>query len=241
MERLFERFDSGRRFSPSTLLSFTELSPKVRHHLVDVYRKLFAGVMVACVGVMTSMYFQVAAPLLTAFVAVGALMYMMSLPLSRENHTTRLAAYAAFTFFKGMSIGPLVDMALMVDPSVVATAVAATGAVFLAFSVVALTARRREYLYLGGVLASATSVIFFLGLFNLLFGSTLVFDVTLWGGLLLFVGWVVVDTQIIIEKAAQSAQPDALAHAAELFVDLVAIFVRVLIILLRNNNKRNRD
>lgn len=52
----------------------------------------------------------------------------------------------------------------------------------------------------------------------------------LYFGLLIFVGYMVVDTQDIIEKA-HFGDLDYVKHALTLFTDFVAVFVRILIIM----------
>lgn len=52
----------------------------------------------------------------------------------------------------------------------------------------------------------------------------------LYFGLLVFVGYIVVDTQDIIEKA-HYGDLDYVKHALTLFVDFVGVFVRILIIM----------
>lgn len=51
-------------------------------------------------------------------------------------------------------------------------------------------------------------------------------------------GYVLFDTQIIIEKA-EGGDRDYVRGALDLFVDAVAIFVRVLVILLRSAEKKD--
>lgn len=58
---------------------------------------------------------------------------------------------------QGFSLGSLVDVILQVDPSILVTALLATTTVFVCFAGAALFAKRRSYLYLGGMLSSATT------------------------------------------------------------------------------------
>lgn len=58
------------------------------------------------------------------------------------------------------------------------------------------------------------------------------FKAYLWGGLLLFCGFVVYDTQMIIEKR-RLGDKDFIAHSLDLFIDFIQIFRKILIILMK--------
>ncbi len=59
----------------------------------------------------------------------------------------------------------------------------------------------------------------------------------LYGGLLLFTGYVLFDSQAMVERAAGGAR-DYVGDAFGLFVDLAAIFTRLLVILLQQQQRR---
>ncbi|THG21656.1 hypothetical protein TEA_000285 [Camellia sinensis var. sinensis] len=102
---------------------------------------------------------------------------------------------------------------------------------FGCFSMAAMLARRREYLYLGGLLSSGLSILFWLHFASSIFGgSAALFKFELYFGLLVFVGYIVVDTQDIIERA-HFGDLDYVKHALTLFTDFAAVFVRILIIM----------
>lgn len=65
-----------------------------------------------------------------------------------------------------------------------------------------MLARRRSYLFLGGACSSAISLLLVLRLGTWLFGSgqALAFQVELYLGLLVFVGYVLFDTQVSVSR-----------------------------------------
>ena len=56
--------------------------------------------------------------------------------------------------------------------------------------------------------------------------------VQLWGGLLVFCGFIVWDTQMIIEKKRRG-DGDFIGHSLDLFIDFMQVFRKVLILLMQ--------
>lgn len=175
---------------------------------------------------------------MTTFACLGCMTGLLSIPSFEEKK--RLSLLMAAGLFEGASIGPLIDLAIQIDPSVLITAFVGTGIAFACFSGAAMLARRREYLYLGGLLSSGLSILLWLHFASSIFGgSAAIFKFELYFGLLVFVGYVVVDTQDIIEKA-HIGDLDYVKHAMTLFSDFVAVFVRILVIMLKNSQEKEK-
>ena len=104
-------------------------------------------------------------------------------------------------------------------------------------SLAALVSEKRSFLYLGGILGTGLLVLLLLNVLMLFgFKSELLFNLNLGIGLLIFIGYVVYDTQLVIARA-ENGNKDFWGSAVELFIDFVAIFVRILIILMKNAKK----
>jgi len=139
-----------------------------------------------------------------------------------------------------LSLGPLLDHVIAIDPTIVSTAFFASALIFVCFSLTALWAEERSYLYLGGSLMSGLSIMFFMGLMNIFFQSTMIYQLNLYGGLLIFCGFILYDTQLIVEKK-RNGDNDFIWHSVDLFLDFVNIFRRILMILSNKEKKRKNS
>lgn len=199
---------------------------------MQVYLLLCCSLIASAVGAYLHILGNIGG-LLTALACVGSMIWLLSTPPHQEHKRVSLLMAAAL--FEGATIGPLIDLALHVDPSILLSAFVGCAVAFGCFSVAALLARRAEYLYLGGILSSSISLLFWLQFASSFFGgSAALFKFDLYFGLLVFVGYIVFDTQDIVEKA-HLGDLDYVKHALTLFTDFVAIFVRMLIIMLKNS------
>jgi len=216
---------------------FAPLSAATTKHLTKVYTALTGCILAAAAGSMFHLYANVGG-LLTTFAAIGVMVWIAATPNTPDNTEKRLGLLAAFAFLKGASIGPLIARVAMIDPSIITTAFVGTCIVFACFSAASLFASKRSMLYLGGFLGSGLSLMVMVGFMNIFMRSSWLLSFQLYGGLLLFCGFIMFDTQMIVAKA-EAGDSDYVMHSIVLFVDAVAIFVRLLIILSRKSGRDN--
>jgi len=156
-----------------------------------------------------------------------------------SQQAKRFAALMLFGYTTGNSIGPLIDLVLFMNPEILTSAVALTAIIFLSFSLTALFAKRRSYLYLGGILGSTLNYLFWGSLINRFFGFQIMYDLQTYLGLMIFSGYVIFDTQVIVEKA-ERGNGDFVGHALDLFLDFINILIRIIKILADKENKKNK-
>lgn len=236
MDSVFGAFSRSDR-SYASLKNLNRLSVPVQQHLLKVYQTLTAALAVAGVGVYLHLLWGFGG-LLTGLGALAVTIWLMATPSSPSEEGKRLKLLASAAFLHGASIGPLVGHVIDIDSSILVTAFVGTACIFACFSGAALLARRRELLFLGGILSSAVSLLLWLGVASFFFGgSSAYFAIELYGGLLVFIGYVLFDTQMIIERA-DLGDFDYVKHSMDLFVDFIGLFVRLLIILAKNSGQK---
>ncbi|KYM99983.1 putative Bax inhibitor 1 [Cyphomyrmex costatus] len=203
----------------------------VRKHLKNVYGCLSLSTVSAAVGAYVHMYTQfLQANLLTSIGTLGFLIALMTTSDNGKNQKLRLGYLLGFAFLCGLGLGPLLELVVSIDPSIVITALVGTTVVFVSFSISALLAARGRWLFLGGTLMSMMNAIFLVSLVNMFLRSTFLYQVHLYVGLFVICGFVIYDTQLIIEKYDIGSR-DFIMHSLDLFVDFVIIFRHLLVIL----------
>ncbi|KAL3155292.1 hypothetical protein ABBQ32_013076 [Trebouxia sp. C0010 RCD-2024] len=224
-------------FSLNKALKFTDISPSVQSHLEKVYLTLTGMLLLSAVGVSIAQILSLG----TWIPVIGfaaCMFFLVSTHPTAFNLNKRYGLLAGCALFEGATLGPLVQIVLATHPGILVTAFLGTSTVFACFSAAALLSRRRSWLYLGGALSSAMSVLLLMRLGSyFLGGRAFVFQAELYVGLLVFIGYVLFDTQVIVEKAERGDR-DHIKHALDLFVDFAAIFVRILVIMLQNSESR---
>eukprot|EP00894_Picocystis_sp_ML_P004276 jgi/Pico_ML_1/54793/g657.t1 len=220
--------------------NFSTLRKDVQQHLVAVYSLLAVSLLSAAVGVYAHLSFNLGG-LLTTIANIVCVVWLLSMYNLPDNFQQRLGLFFGASFFQGCTVGLLVEHVLLFHPSVLLTAFLGTSAIFASFTASALMSPRRSYLYLGGLLGSALSTMAMLRLGSMFMGGyNKMFQVELYLGLLVMAGYVLFDTQLIVEKATYGVK-DPIVDSLKLYSDFVSMFVRLLIILSRNSEQRERS
>ncbi|ERN01164.1 bax inhibitor 1 [Amborella trichopoda] len=238
MASLFSSFfepniSSSRGRSHDSLKNFRQISPAVQAHLKRVYSCLCFALIASAVGVFFHLLWNIGG-VITFLACMGSMGWLLSIPAYPYEEKKRVLLLMVSALCHGATLGPLIDLVIQIDPRILISAFVGTALAFGCFSGAAMLGRRREWIYLGGLLSSGISILFWLQFASSIFGgSAAVFKFELYFGLLVFVGYMVVDTQKIIERA-HFGDMDYVKHSLDLFVDFVAVFVRLLIIMAKN-------
>eukprot|EP00871_Galdieria_phlegrea_P006079 jgi/Galph1/959/GphlegSOOS_G5654.1 len=217
-----------------------KLPVRVKEHIKQVYSNLVVAAALCCVGLVFNSYTALGYTSLWKLVTLLFVVANTMMFRTLENLRIRSYLFFGLSFAFGCGAGPLVDLVIEVEPSLLYWVASATLIVFLCFSGAAIVAERKSYLYLGSLLSVAVSGLLWLSIFSFLIPSSLQFILQTYVGLLVFAGYVLYDTQMMIERA-YSGVSDSIADAMMLFTDLYGIFVRILVIMLKNSQDKSKE
>lgn len=230
-----------RPISFKALTDFSRLDAASKKHLKNVYASLAISLVSAAVGagihLLTDLF-----KVLSVFAGLGVIGFMLAIWCTSnepKNQAKRLGYLVAMALCTGLSMGPLLDRIMEINPSIIVTAFFASAMIFVCFSLCALLAEERSFLYLGGSLMSGLLILTLTGVMNIFFRSQMVFNIYLYGGLVLFCGFILYDTQLIIEKR-RTGDTDFVWHSVDLFLDFINIFRRIMIILANKEDRKKR-
>ncbi|XP_067205756.1 growth hormone-inducible transmembrane protein-like [Linepithema humile] len=176
---------------------------------------------------------------------IGSGMLVQGLPY-KEGFGAKQVAWLVHTGIVGAVLAPL----SLVGGLLVVRAAWYTAGIVGGLSAVAVCAPSDKFLAMGGPLAIGLGVVFASSLGSMFLPPTSVlgsglYSVALYGGLLLFSGFLLYDTQRIIKHAeshpmynAYNMPYDPINNAISIYLDTINIFVRVLTILAGGGNRR---
>lgn len=162
-----------------------------------------------------------------------------------SNYVQKYALWTGFNATQAIFIAPLMFMA---PPAIIARAGLYTIAMMGSISFVGATAKQEKYLYLGGPLLAGVALVAVSGFAPLVLPvtavRTLAFTENIWlyGGLAVFGGFTLYDVQKVLMHARMAErglmQRDAVNESISLELDFLNIFIRMVQILMMNQNRR---
>ncbi|KRX40995.1 Bax inhibitor 1 [Trichinella patagoniensis] len=123
----------------------------VQTHLRRVYFSLSASLLAAAAGAYVHLFTDFISG--SVWSVLGSLVLLITINATvhtRENELYRFLALMAFSALSGLSTGPLLDFVISVNASLIVTAFMVTAVLFGCFTLAALIAPDRKYLYLIG-------------------------------------------------------------------------------------------
>jgi len=107
----------------------------------------------AFMGCLTNIRYGIGGPF-TGLLCVG-MIFALAFHSNKKDYVTRISMLSVFGFLKGLSLGPLINRALVLDPTIVVSAFFITSMIFLCFTLSALLAKSRSYFAMGSLLSSS--------------------------------------------------------------------------------------
>jgi len=162
-----------------------------------------------------------------------------------SNYIQKYGLWTAFNVTQAAFVAPLLFVA---PPALLARAGLYTVAMMGSISFVGATAKQEKYLYLGGPLLAGVALVAVSGLAPLVLPATavrtLAFTENIWlyGGLAVFGGFTLYDVQKVLYHARMAErgliQRDAVNESISLELDFLNIFIRMVQILMMQQNRR---
>ncbi|KIM88934.1 hypothetical protein PILCRDRAFT_813932 [Piloderma croceum F 1598] len=173
--------------------------------------------------------------------SIGSMMGVMY--TSPENTVQKHAFWLAFNACQAATLSPL----FFFSPAILSRAALYTCGVVGSLSYIGATAKNDTYLYLGGPLLAGVTVVALSSLAPMALplgvrGLAIAESLSLYGGLAVFGGFVLYDTQKILHHARMAEQGlvarDPMREAIGLELDMLNIFIRLVQILAMQQSRK---
>ncbi|EAT47373.1 AAEL001537-PA [Aedes aegypti] len=215
------------------------LDPDLRRYLFKVYSCMALTCAAAATGSIVHLTHLWTAGFLSVFLEITSVVTMILIPQRKTNRRFRLALLMLVGALSGHTMGLMIEQVMVVNPAFVITALLGTMISFSWLSLSAILARRGSHLVLGGVLSSITCALITVSIGNLFYQSWIVHKLSLYLALAVMCGFVLFDTQLIIEEYRLGID-DYVIHALRLFFNIIDIFRLLMEIFVTKSETRNR-
>jgi FtsH-binding integral membrane protein len=213
----------------------------VANHLKKVYSTLTLFFLMFTGAILWGLNSGISHHSLIIYSFVGSITSMLML---YTNIVHKLISTILTSIFLGLTMVPVLDTLILIDHNIVLIAGLTTFAIFASMTIVSYFMPFKSLFYIGSLLFSGLSVLLVVGILNLFVMSETIHSIELYGGLVLFVIYIVYDSQLMIERAyKRGSTVSEFAHifdAFNLFLDATNIFIRLLEIIGKLKSKSKR-
>ncbi|XP_006259337.1 protein lifeguard 4 isoform X1 [Alligator mississippiensis] len=169
-------------------------------------------------------------PALLLLSVLGSLGMILALTLYRHQHPVNLYLLFGFTFLEALTVAVAVSF---YDVSIVLQAFILTTAVFLGLTAYTLQSKR-DFSKFGAGLFACLWILILSGFLRLFFYSETMELVFAAGGALLFCGFIVYDTHLVMHKLSPE---EYILASINLYLDIINLFLHLLRLLEAFNKK----
>src|SRR5579871_6473203 len=200
-----------------------------------VYSLFFLSVLVAVAKGKFCAQPSVAPVLLASLPAllIGELVCILVLAFARRTSGLNVFLLYLFAAIQGAIFGPVLTMVNRVAPGIPAEAAILTATVFGGLTLYAIQSKR-DFSFLGGFLFVGLLALIVTGIVLFFVHAALLQTLYTFGGVLIFSGYVLYDTSLIMQKLGPN---DTVTGAINLYLDLINLFWFILRLLLEFNRR----
>ena len=172
-------------------------------------------------------------PFAMLFLSLGTMIGTMMVDYNKNTALKHLF-WLGFMSSMALSMVPLINMASM---PIIYDALFATGFTMGGLGLIAYNAPSEQFLAWGGMLGMGCAGMIGISLMNMFWPSKALFNIWLYGGLVLFSAFTLYDVQKIIHNAKTKPTWDPINESLGIYLDAIILFERFLIIFMNNKKK----
>ena len=143
-------------------------------------------------------------------------------------------AFGSFVGSLSCSLVPLIQMA---GSALAYNAVVATGVMCSSLALIAYYSPDERFLRMGGMLSLGLGGLIGINIYNYFRPTPFLFNLSLYGGLMLFGAFLLHDVQKVIYNAKYHERFDPVNESLKIYLDFIIIFQKLLIIMMANKKK----
>ncbi|KAJ1939744.1 hypothetical protein FBU59_004021 [Linderina macrospora] len=217
-----------------------DLPPKTQRQILNVYLTLSTTVASAMMGAYVATHKDIIPQFVAVAVTLLATMGIAFMPANKDTLSVRRTLLWTCGYMTGTILMPLKVEFLQYNPGILYGAMGSAAVLFASFAMGVMMSTRRHVIYLTGIVAFALGSVAWIGLVNWFFPTRLLLGAEMYLALASSCVYVVMHTQVMLDEA-RFGDLDPVAHALVFFNDLVSLFVRILVIMAKNQRDQEED